>query len=99
MRKHQQKDKNAGRPGAGRPAEDVEPFDLAGWARALLDRLPGDFSGDERALLDGQIRSLTVQAGVADPLPPDTTAPLIVRDRRALEQIAGIIGAATDVVI
>jgi len=79
--------------------EGIEPFDLADWALHLVSELPDDIPDDERALLDGQVRAIIAQAGVADPLPPDPTAPQVVRDHKALKRVTGIVGDAAEVVI
>jgi len=87
-------------PASNRGAvEGAESFDRTDWARRILSELPDDIPDDERAVLDGQVRALIDQAGIADPLPPDPTAPKVVRDLKALERVNGIVGDAAEVVI
>jgi DNA polymerase-1 len=85
--------------GSGGTAGDVESFDLSSWARQLIGELPEDTPADELALLDSQFRSLAAQVPVAKTLAPDPTAPQIIRDRKVLKQIAGLIEDTVEVVI
>jgi hypothetical protein len=80
-------------------AERIEPFDLAAWARRLVGELPDDTLAEELALLHSQVDALAAQAPAAVALPPDPTAPQVVRDRTALKQVARQIGDADAVVI
>ena len=76
---------------------EFEPFDLASWAARLIDELPDDTPAEELALLKSQVSALSAAAPAADLLPPDPTAPKIVRDRKALKQVAGIVQDAAEV--
>jgi DNA polymerase I-like protein with 3'-5' exonuclease and polymerase domains len=87
-------------PAASRQA-DNRPLvlDFAEWARGLLNRATNDWSDEEQAVLDGQITSLANVEPSAAILPPDPTAPTIVRDRKALKQVAARLRESPEVVI
>jgi hypothetical protein len=95
--------RSQGRRGGAIPkegmTEGVEPLDFSEWARRLIDELPEDTPAEELALLDSQLRSLAAQAPATDLLPPDPTAPHVVRDRKSLKQVAAQVGDADEVVI
>ena len=77
----------------------AEVLDLASWARRLIGELPDDTPAEELALLNSQVSALTAAAPAADLLPPDPTAPQVVRDRKALKEVARLVGEADEVVI
>ncbi len=45
---------------------EVEPFDLASWARRLIEGLPDDTPAEELALLKSQVSALSAAAPAAD---------------------------------
>jgi DNA polymerase I-like protein with 3'-5' exonuclease and polymerase domains len=73
--------------------------DFGKWARGLLANATTELTDDELAVLDAQVKSLAKVEPSAAGLPPDPTAPTIVRDRRSLKQIAARLKAAPEVVI
>jgi DNA polymerase I-like protein with 3'-5' exonuclease and polymerase domains len=79
--------------------EGIVPPDFSAWATRLIDELPEDTPADELALLHSQLRSLTTRVPAADLLPPDRTAPHVVRDRKSLKQVAAQVVGADEVVI
>ena len=67
-------------PAARRQADDqLHVLDFAEWAHGLLNNATTDWSDEERAVLDGQVKSLANVESSPAPLPPDPTAPTIRR--------------------
>jgi DNA polymerase I-like protein with 3'-5' exonuclease and polymerase domains len=64
---------------------------LAGAAERLSD--------DEMATCSAQVETIGCPPAKAVALAPDPTAPRVVRDRKTLEEIAGLVGAAAEVAI
>src|SRR5262245_20429416 len=84
--------------GPGRGADMTAPLDIAAWARQVLSEVASDFSEEELAVLEAQVKALAHAGPPAAP-PPDPTTPVIVRDRKTLKQVAGQIGAAAEAAI
>lgn len=72
-----------------RPANDTyRPMDFAAWARGALAEVADGLSEEERMVLEGQLKSFANTKPFTDPLPPDPTAPIVVRDRKMLKEVA-----------
>jgi DNA polymerase-1 len=89
--------KPCGRPKAS--AEPVSVVDIATWARHILSAAASEFSDDERAVLDGQVRALGRPSPPAGSSPPDPTTPTVVRERKALKQISEQLGGVDEVAL
>jgi DNA polymerase-1 len=74
-------------------------LDLTAWARRVLGEVAKEMPDDELAVLEGQVRTLTLVEAASAPLPPDPTAPTVVRDRKSLKQVAARLEAEPEVVI
>lgn len=87
-------------PAARRQADDqLHVLDFAEWARGLLNNTTNDWSDEERAVLDSQVKSLANVESSATTLPPDPTAPTIVRDSKTLAKVAVFLKEAPEIVI
>ena len=82
-----------------REIEKHTTFDFRGWAEHALRGLPESTSDEEMTLLRCQVRAIEAGSVIANPLPPDPTAPQIVRKRGELKQIATQLAGASGVVI
>lgn len=90
--------KNAS-PADGAAAGPAPALDVAAWARGVLSQAANELTEEERMLLEGQVKSFgRVEASPA-PLPPDPTAPTVVRDRKALGQLAARLAGLPEIVI
>jgi hypothetical protein len=82
------------------PADNAAPgLDVAAWARRILEEAGKTMPDDELALLQAQVRTLAQAEAAPAPLPPDPTAPNIIRDRKSLKQVAARLEGASEVVI
>ena len=87
-------------PAAGRPAVNAAPgLDMGSWARRVLEEAAKEISEEELALLQAQVKTLAQADAAPAPLPPDPTAPNIIRDRKGLKQVAARLESEPEVVI
>jgi DNA polymerase I-like protein with 3'-5' exonuclease and polymerase domains len=73
--------------------------DWTTWAHQVLEGAAGVMSDEEMAVLERQVKSLARAEPSAAPLPPDPTAPTVVRDRKALKQVSAHLESLSEVVI
>src|SRR6266542_3795495 len=91
--------KNSG-SAAGRPVDDTpHTLDVAAWARRVLEDAAKEMSDEELAVLEGQVKTLARSESSPAALPPDPTAPTVIRDRKSLKQVAARLESAPEVVI
>jgi hypothetical protein len=87
-------------PAAGRPADNAAPgLDVAAWARRVLEEAAEEMSEEELTVLEGQVKTLARAEPLLASLPPDPTAPTVVRNRKSLKQVAARLEAEPEVVI
>lgn len=79
--------------------EKPPALDLGVFLRRCVDDSAANFSDEEYASLDGQVRALAQTDETASQLPPDPTAPTIVRGRKHMKQVASLLIDASDVAI